>query len=83
VPRDKLPHIYLDRGTEDRLFQINRDFVTLLMEHRIPPTYSESPGGHTAPYRARELRLAMAVQYAIIRRATASAKPERHAGARR
>jgi S-formylglutathione hydrolase FrmB len=83
VPRDKLPHIYLDCGTEDRLLQASRDFAKLLMEHKIPFTYSESPGGHTAPYWAREVGLAMAVQYAILRRATAAAKAERQARARR
>ena len=68
VPKEKLPHIYLDCGTEDRLIASNLEFVKLLTEHKIPFTFAESGGGHTAPYWAREVGHSMAVQYAIIRR---------------
>src|SRR5262249_55664455 len=61
VPRDKLPHIYLDCGTEDRLIEAQRAFVKLLTEHKIPFTAAESGGGHTAPYWAREVGHSMAV----------------------
>jgi hypothetical protein len=77
VPPDRLPHVYLACGTEDWLLQSTRDL------HKIPFTYSESLGDHSEPYRAREVGLAMAVQYAIVRRATAAAKAERQARARR
>jgi putative tributyrin esterase len=68
VPRDKLPHIYVDCGTEDRLIEGSRAFVKLLMDHKIPFTYAESGGGHTAPYWAREVGHSMAVQYTVIQR---------------
>jgi S-formylglutathione hydrolase FrmB len=74
VPRDKLPHIYLDCGTEDRLIESNKAFVKLLMDNKIPFTYAESGGGHTAPYWAREVGHSMAVQYAILQRNLAAAR---------
>jgi|SRR5579871_583586 len=68
VPREQLPHIYLDCGTEDRLIASAQEFAKLLMEKKIPFTYAQSPGGHTGPYWTRELGLSMAVQYTILKR---------------
>jgi S-formylglutathione hydrolase FrmB len=76
VPREKLPHIYLDCGTEDRLLKGNQEFARLLMEKDIPFTYSQSRGAHTGAYWAREVGLAMAVQYTIIQRELAAARRE-------
>ncbi|MGI8638685.1 MAG: alpha/beta hydrolase [Pyrinomonadaceae bacterium] len=42
----KLPFIYLDCGTEDFLYQNNRDFVSLLQEKKVPHEFRELPGGH-------------------------------------
>jgi hypothetical protein len=44
------------------------------MENKIPFTYAQSGGGHTAPYWAREVGHSMAVQYAIIQRQLAAAR---------
>ena len=41
-----LPFIYQSCGTEDFLFQNNRDFLTLLTEKKIPHEYREHPGVH-------------------------------------
>lgn len=41
-----LPFIYLDCGTEDFLYQNNRDFANLLQEKKIPHEFRELPGGH-------------------------------------
>jgi S-formylglutathione hydrolase FrmB len=46
VPREKLPHIYVDCGTEDRLIQGSHAFIKLLIENKIPFTYAQS--GHLA-----------------------------------
>jgi len=49
MPVDKvknLPFIYLDCGTEDFLYQNNRDFANLLQEKKIPHEYRELPGAH-------------------------------------
>ena len=45
-----LPFIYLDCGTEDFLFQNNREFVLLLIEKKIPHEFRELPGSHAWPY---------------------------------
>jgi putative tributyrin esterase len=68
IPRDKLPHIYIDCGTEDGLIKSNIEFVKLLMEKQIPFTYAQSGGGHNAPYWTREVGHSMAVQFAIMER---------------
>jgi len=49
VPPDKyknLPFIYLDCGTEDFLYQNNRNFADLLVEKKIPHEFRELPGAH-------------------------------------
>ena len=45
-----LPFIYLDCGTEDFLFQNNRDFVSLLIEKKVPHEYRQLPGAHNWQY---------------------------------
>jgi putative tributyrin esterase len=74
VPHDKLPHIYLDCGTEDALIKGSRELVKLLMDHKIPFTYAESNGAHDGAYWTREVGHSMAVQYAIMQRNLAKAK---------
>ncbi|QYO65837.1 alpha/beta hydrolase [Leptolyngbya sp. 7M] len=45
-----LPFLYVDCGTDDFLFQNNREFVELLISKRIPHEYRQLPGGHTWIY---------------------------------
>jgi S-formylglutathione hydrolase FrmB len=68
IPRDQLPHIYLDCGTEDRLLDGAQAFAKLLMEKKIPFTYAQSGGGHSGAYWTREVGLSLAVQYAVLQR---------------
>lgn len=68
VPKEDLPHIYIDCGTEDRLIAGARRLADLLQENTIPFTYAESPGAHNPPYWSREVGHSMAVQYAILQR---------------
>ena len=68
VPREKLPHIYIDCGTDDRLLRGARELAELLREHNIAFTYAESPGGHRSDYWRREVGHSMAVQYSLIQR---------------
>jgi S-formylglutathione hydrolase FrmB len=75
VPRDKLPHIYLDCGTEDRLLESNQAFMKVLLENKIPFTYAQSTGEHKGPYWAREVGHAMAVQYVLLQRNLAGLRP--------
>lgn len=49
MPAEKiaaLPFVYLDCGTEDFLFQNNRDFVNLLVEKKIKHEFRQLPGAH-------------------------------------
>jgi len=41
-----LPFIYLDCGTEDFLFQNNRDFVNLLVDKKVRHEFRQLPGAH-------------------------------------
>jgi S-formylglutathione hydrolase FrmB len=74
VPKEKLPHICIDCGTDDRLIKSSQEFVKLLMDNKIPFTYAESAGGHAAAYWSREVGHAMAVQYQILKRNLAAAE---------
>ncbi|MBI2825644.1 MAG: hypothetical protein HYX69_13250 [Planctomycetia bacterium] len=84
VDRAKLPHVYVDCGTDDRLIDSSRRFCRLLMENNIPFTFAQSPGGHVPPYWSREIAHSMAVQNEMIERALAqaakAAKPDTAGG---
>jgi S-formylglutathione hydrolase FrmB len=75
VPRDSLPHIYLDCGTEDSFLLRNQEFVALMMDHDIAFTYAQSPGEHKPEYWSREISHILAVQYEMIRRSLARKAP--------
>ncbi len=68
VPREALPHIYLDCGTEDGLIAENREFTRLLLERGIAFTFAQSEGNHAPPYWAREIGHSLAVQEHLMRR---------------
>lgn len=42
----KFPFLYLDCGTEDFLFQNNREFDSLLIEKKVSHEFRELPGAH-------------------------------------
>jgi S-formylglutathione hydrolase FrmB len=71
IPAEKLPHLYIDCGTEDPFFKSTQDLIQRLLENRIAVTYAESPGEHNGRYWRREIGMAMAVQYQIIERSLA------------
>jgi len=68
VPKERLPHIYVDCGDQDFLIGQSQEFIRLLMENHIPFTFGESPGVHEEDYWGRELSLSMSVQYAVMLR---------------
>jgi putative tributyrin esterase len=72
IPAEKLPHLYLDCGTEDRLISGSIEFAKVLMEKKIPFTYAQSPGEHNGAYWSREINHALAVQSVILRRSLAA-----------
>jgi len=68
--REKLPHIYLDCGSDDRQYiRASQDFAKLLMEKRISFMYAESPGGHDGGFWSRATLRSMPIQYEVIRQA--------------
>ena len=68
VPKEQLPHIYIDCGLKDFLIESTREFVKLLMDNNIPFQYGQSEGIHEEDYWGRELSVSMAVQYAVMLR---------------
>jgi S-formylglutathione hydrolase FrmB len=51
-----LPFLYIDCGTEDFLFQNNRDFIDLLVQKQVPHEFRQLPGGHTWPYWEKQVQ---------------------------
>jgi S-formylglutathione hydrolase FrmB len=45
-----LPFLYLDCGTEDFLFQNNREFIEILLKKKIPHEWRQLPGQHNWKY---------------------------------
>ena len=68
IPKEKLPHIYLDCGLEDRLITATREFMKVLVDNDIPFQYGQSAGRHEEDYWGREISVSMAVQYAVMLR---------------
>jgi len=68
IPKEQLPHIYLDCGMGDRLISSSHDFMDLLIENNIPFHYGQSDGVHEEDYWGRELSISMAVQYSVMLR---------------
>ncbi len=69
VPKDKVPHIYIDCGTEDRLIAGARAFTQMLLEKNIPFDYMQMPGVHNSAYWIQSIGHIMAVQYEVMQRA--------------
>ena len=73
VPKEKLPHIYLDCGTEDRLIAGARELAAILLEKNIPFDYMQMPGAHNSAYWIQSIGRIMAVQYEVMQRRSGSA----------
>jgi len=73
VPREDLPQIHIDCGTEDPFIGQNQEFTRLLMERTIAFTYAQSPGEHRSAYWRRSIGHSMAIQYQVMRREIAEA----------
>lgn len=50
-----MPFLYIDCGTEDFLFQNNRDFIALLLEKKIRHEYRQLPGAHDWKYWGQQI----------------------------
>jgi S-formylglutathione hydrolase FrmB len=69
VPKEKLPHIYIDCGTEDRLIAGARELAGILFEKNIPFDYMQMPGAHNSAYWIQSVGHIMAAQYEVMQRA--------------
>lgn len=50
VPPERVPHIYLDCGTEDGLIGAAREMAGILMEKGLPFDFMQMPGRHDGAY---------------------------------
>ncbi|MGH9397644.1 MAG: alpha/beta hydrolase [Terriglobia bacterium] len=66
IPVSELPDLYLAIGSSDELLQMNRDFVHILSEYRIPYHYCEVPGKHEWPVWDSQVQRVLALQAPII-----------------
>ena len=69
VPRDQLPHIYVDCGTEDGLIDAAKAFIQILLDNDIPFDFMQMPGGHNPGYWTQALGHSMSIQYEVMQRA--------------
>ena len=69
VPRDRLPRIYLDSGTEDGLVGVAREFALFPLDDDIPFDFMQMPGGHNGTYWTQSIGHIMSIQYEVMRRA--------------
>jgi S-formylglutathione hydrolase FrmB len=69
VPHERLPHIYLDSGTEDGLILLARELAQVMFEKDIPFDFMQMSGGHTRPYWTQSVGHIMSIQYEVMRRA--------------
>ena len=69
VPTEKMPHIYLDCGTEDRLIAGARALAAIMLEKNIPFDYMQMPGAHNPAYWIQSIGRIISVQYEVMPRA--------------
>ena len=60
VDRSQFPELFIDCGTEDFLFESNRNFHAHLNELEIPHHYAEHPGAHDWEYWDRHIQDSLA-----------------------
>jgi len=69
VPKEQLPHIYLDSGTEDGLIRPARELALVMFENDIPFDFMQMPGAHNGAYWTQSVGHIMSIQYEVMRRA--------------
>lgn len=69
VPKSRLPHIYIDSGTEDGAVDDAREFMGVLLLNNVPFDFMQSRGKHNSEYWHRSIGHMMTIQYEIIQRA--------------
>jgi S-formylglutathione hydrolase FrmB len=69
IPRHRMPHIYLDSGTEDDLIQGARALAYILMQKNLPFDLMQLSGEHNGMYWRQSIGHLMTIQYEVMRRA--------------
>jgi S-formylglutathione hydrolase FrmB len=69
VPPERVPHIYIDCGTEDGLIDGARELAGVLMEKGLPFDYMQMSGRHNGAYWTQSIGRILPVQYEVMRRA--------------
>ena len=69
LPKEQLPHIYLDCGTDDRLIAGAKKLAGVLIEKEVPFDYMQMGGGHNPSYWIQAIGHIMSVQYEVMQRA--------------
>ena len=69
IPRHRMPHIYLDSGTEDELIQDARALSYILMQKNFPFDFMQLSGEHDQSYWRQSIGHLMTIQYEVMRRA--------------
>ena len=66
TPQEQLPDIRLDCGIDESLGEFSQRLANLMMEHKIPFTFSQEPGRHTLELHESGLKRAIPHQYAVM-----------------
>lgn len=68
IPIEDLPHIYIDCGVDDFLYEPTKKFMNHLLDNKIPFVYGQGVGAHEEDYWGKQVSISMAVQYGIMLR---------------
>ncbi|MDP3518934.1 MAG: alpha/beta hydrolase-fold protein [Pseudohongiella sp.] len=69
VPKNQLPHIYLDSGMEDGLITTALEFMQILLINDVPFEFMQARGRHNSEYWRRSAGHFMSIQYEVMQRA--------------
>ncbi|MDO8908601.1 MAG: alpha/beta hydrolase-fold protein [Pseudohongiella sp.] len=69
VPKNQLPHIYLDSGMEDGLITTALEFMQILLINDVPFEFMQARGRHNSEYWRRSAGHFMSIQYEVMHRA--------------
>jgi putative tributyrin esterase len=69
LPKSRVPHIYLDSGTEDNLINVAREFMQILLINDIAFDFMQSRGRHNPEYWRRSVGHFMSIQNEVMQRA--------------
>jgi S-formylglutathione hydrolase FrmB len=69
VPSARVPHIYLDSGTEDPLIDVARELAGILMQKDLQFDFMQMPGRHDGAYWIQSIGRIIPVQYQVMRAA--------------